>query len=68
MTDQLGLFPQGLARSQLARLTGSPVAMTTNRIFAHPVGFEDDTEVLNGCLRLAGPDELCLAPEDYGDA
>jgi len=36
--------------------------------FRSPVGFEDDTEVLNACLRLAGLMELCLKPEDYDDA
>ena len=33
-----------------------------------PIGFEDDNEVLNACLRLAGRDDLCLKPEDYDDA
>ena len=32
-----------------------------------PIGFEDDTEVLNACLRLARLDGLCLRPEDYDD-
>jgi uncharacterized membrane protein YkvA (DUF1232 family) len=35
--------------------------------FASPIGFEDDTEVLNACLRLAHLDRLCLHPEDYDD-
>jgi uncharacterized membrane protein YkvA (DUF1232 family) len=33
--------------------------------FSSPLGFEDDVDVLNACLRLAGLDELCLNPEDY---
>jgi uncharacterized membrane protein YkvA (DUF1232 family) len=32
---------------------------------ASPIGFEDDAEVLNACLRLAGRDELCLKPEEF---
>ncbi|MBM4088244.1 MAG: hypothetical protein FJ276_02255 [Planctomycetes bacterium] len=32
-----------------------------------PIGFEDDAEVLNACLRLAGRDGLCLNTEDYDD-
>ena len=36
--------------------------------FSSPIGFEDDAEVLNACLRLAGRDDLCLKPEDYDDA
>jgi uncharacterized membrane protein YkvA (DUF1232 family) len=35
--------------------------------FASPIGFEDDTEVLNACLRLAERDNLVLKPEDYDD-
>ena len=35
--------------------------------FASPIGFEDDAEVLNACLRLAGRDDLCLNTEDYDD-
>lgn len=30
-----------------------------------PIGFEDDTEVLNACLRFAHLEALCLNPEDY---
>lgn len=30
-----------------------------------PIGFEDDVEVLNACLRFAHLDELCLNSEDY---
>ena len=33
-----------------------------------PIGFEDDAEVLNACLRLAGLPELCISTEDYDDA
>jgi uncharacterized membrane protein YkvA (DUF1232 family) len=35
--------------------------------FTSPIGFEDDAEVLNACLRLARLDDLCLHPEDYDD-
>lgn len=35
--------------------------------FTSPIGFEDDAEVLNACLRLARHDDLCLHPEDYDD-
>ena len=30
-----------------------------------PIGFEDDAEVLNACLRLAELPELCLNIQDY---
>ncbi|MGE3781022.1 MAG: hypothetical protein AB7F89_27790 [Pirellulaceae bacterium] len=33
--------------------------------FASPIGFEDDAEVLNACLRVAGWSHWCLKPEDY---
>lgn len=33
--------------------------------FESPIGFEDDVEVLNACLRLAELDSLCLNPEDF---
>lgn len=33
--------------------------------FDSPIGFEDDVEVLNACLRLAKLDNLCLNPEDF---
>lgn len=33
--------------------------------FDSPIGFEDDVEVLNACLRMAGLEELCLNPEDF---
>ncbi len=36
--------------------------------FSSPLGFEDDTEVLNACLRLAGLDDWCINPQDYDDA
>ena len=32
-----------------------------------PIGFEDDCEVMNACLRLAGREDLCLAPEDFDE-
>jgi hypothetical protein len=35
--------------------------------FSSPIGFEDDAEVLNSCLRFAQLDDLCLNPEDYDD-
>jgi len=35
--------------------------------FTSPIGFEDDAEVLNACVRLAGRDDLCLNTEDYDD-
>lgn len=35
--------------------------------FTSPIGFEDDTEVLNACLRFMGYDDLCVHPEDYDD-
>ena len=33
-----------------------------------PIGFEDDIEVLNSCLRFTRRDDLCLNAEDYDDA
>ena len=33
--------------------------------FTSAIGFEDDAEVLNACLRFAELDDLCLNPEDY---
>jgi len=36
--------------------------------FDSPIGFEDDAEVLNACLRVAGLEELCIDPEEYDDA
>ena len=35
--------------------------------FDSPVGFEDDAEVINACLRMAGLDHLCVTPEDYDE-
>ena len=35
--------------------------------FDSPLGFEDDAEVLNACLQLAGLNKLCLNVEDYDD-
>ena len=35
--------------------------------FDSPIGFEDDAEVLNSCMRLAGRADLCIDPEDYDD-
>ncbi len=29
-----------------------------------PIGFDDDAEVINACLRVAGRDDLCINPED----
>jgi uncharacterized membrane protein YkvA (DUF1232 family) len=36
--------------------------------FQSPIGFEDDAEILNACLRFAGRDDLCLNVQDYDDA
>jgi hypothetical protein len=36
--------------------------------FTSPIGFEDDTEILNACLKLAGLEELRLNPEDFDHA
>lgn len=36
--------------------------------FDSPIGFEDDAEVVNACLKLAGREDLCINPEDYDDA
>jgi uncharacterized membrane protein YkvA (DUF1232 family) len=33
--------------------------------FNSAIGFEDDVEALNACLRFAQRDDLCLNPEDY---
>lgn len=35
--------------------------------FSSPIGFEDDTEVLNACLRFAKLDHLCLKVENFDD-
>jgi len=36
--------------------------------FNSPIGFEDDVEVLNACLRFSKLEALCLKVEDYDDA
>ena len=36
--------------------------------FQSAIGFEDDCEVLNACLRMVGRDEQCVRVEDYDDA
>jgi hypothetical protein len=28
-----------------------------------PIGFDDDADVINACLRVAGRDDLCIDPE-----
>ena len=33
--------------------------------FQSPIGFEDDAEILNACLRFAGLEHLCVNPEDF---
>lgn len=33
--------------------------------FHSAIGFEDDVEVLNACLRFAQLENLCINPEDY---
>jgi hypothetical protein len=35
--------------------------------FTSPIGFDDDVEIMNACLRLAGREDLCLNPEDFDD-
>lgn len=32
-----------------------------------PIGFDDDADMLNACLRLAGRDDWCINPEDFDD-
>jgi uncharacterized membrane protein YkvA (DUF1232 family) len=32
-----------------------------------PIGFDDDVEIMNACLRLASREDLCLNPEDFDD-
>jgi len=32
-----------------------------------PIGFKDDAEVMNACLRLAGREDLCINPDDFDD-
>ena len=35
--------------------------------FSSPIGFEDDAEIMNACLRLAGREDLCINTEDFDD-
>ena len=35
--------------------------------FFSPIGFKDDAEIMNACLKLAGREELCINPEDFYD-
>jgi uncharacterized membrane protein YkvA (DUF1232 family) len=35
--------------------------------FESPIGFDDDVEIMNACLRLAGREDLCIHPEDFDD-
>jgi hypothetical protein len=35
--------------------------------FSSPIGFKDDAEIMNACLRLAGREDLCINPDDFGD-
>ncbi len=35
--------------------------------FFSPIGFKDDAEIMNACLRLAGRADLCINPEDFYD-
>ena len=36
--------------------------------FQSPLGFEDDGEILNACLKYIGRNDLCLNAEDYDNA
>jgi hypothetical protein len=36
--------------------------------FHSPLGFEDDAEILNACLKFAGCMDLCLDVADYDNA
>jgi uncharacterized membrane protein YkvA (DUF1232 family) len=36
--------------------------------FRSPIGFEDDAEILNACLKFAGRRNLCLNVEEFDDA
>jgi hypothetical protein len=36
--------------------------------FSSAIGFEDDAEVINACLKLAGKSSLCIEIEDFDDA
>ena len=33
--------------------------------FSSPMGFHDDAEIMNACLRLAGREDLCVNPKDF---
>lgn len=35
--------------------------------FESPIGFEDDTEVVNAVLRMIDREDLCLVPEDFDE-
>ena len=35
--------------------------------FTSPIGFDDDVEIMNACLKFAGREDLCLNPEDFDD-
>lgn len=35
--------------------------------FTSPIGFDDDVEIMNACLRFAGCKDLCIHPEDFDD-
>jgi hypothetical protein len=54
-------IPNGTKRMYYANADDAEADLTS------PIGFEDDVEVLNACLRFARLDELCLNPEDYDD-
>ena len=43
------------------------VADDNEHDFSSPIGFKDDAEVMNACLRLAGREDLCINPEDFVD-
>ncbi len=36
--------------------------------FSSAIGFEDDAQVWNACVKLARRDDLCVRPEDFDDA
>jgi len=36
--------------------------------FSSAIGFEDDAEVMNACLKFAGKSSLCIEIEDFDDA
>ncbi|MCP4695181.1 MAG: hypothetical protein GY859_44545 [Desulfobacterales bacterium] len=35
--------------------------------FTSPIGFDDDVDIMNACLKLAGREDLGLDPEDFDD-